>query len=283
MLVIIIVLHQTIDRAIAKVNYFPLRRIYLRFVEFFGRIFCFPAVTVLYIISMEEISDHSHLIMVLITAVIVTCILIPEWTAFKQEIRRGLDEFIIKLNDPYTKFADISNNEIIFFNAWRLHILSVSTAYMEEMLIEHGCIVGPPSWGIFDDHTKERKQLEEGIKEHHLLEPAFVASGIAAAEEAKHGEESLIHSHRHHHHHHHHKNAKNHIGDETKDAIIVNESRKLGKKSPSRHELVVQDDERVVEATGHFYSIERVPSLCDSYFEDSGGLIGHQQNTIVHL
>lgn len=278
MLVLAIVLHQMVDRAIAKVDHFPLRRIYLRCVEFIGRTTSFPTVTFLYVISMQEITPHSHAIMIFLTAIVVTAILIREWSAFKQEIRRGLDEFIIKLNDPYTKFADLTFNEIVFFNAWRLHIISFSTVYMEEMLIEDGCIVGPPSWGVFDDHTKERKHLQEGIKEHHLSEPAFAASGIAAAEEAKHGEESLIHPH--HHHHKHHKKHMNDEEEEAKEMIITNTS----KNSRLQEEgIVVVDDERIEETRGQLYSLERIPSFYDTYFADSGGQIGHRKSATLHL
>lgn len=78
MLVVAIVLHQIFDRVNLKVHQYPLRRIFLRCVEFYGRICCFPLVTYLYTSTVGEISPNSHLLMMIITAAIVGLILSQE-------------------------------------------------------------------------------------------------------------------------------------------------------------------------------------------------------------
>jgi hypothetical protein len=261
MLVLAIVMHQFFDRVMSKVEIYPLRRILLRCSEFFGRILCFPTVTFLYIRSIGEISAHSHLMMIVITAGLCLFMLPHEWISFKQEIRRGLDAFIVKLNDRSIKFRDLSTYEIFFFNLWRLHVLSLSVVYMEEMLLETGRIDGAPSWGIFENRKKDRKHLNAGIKEHHLLEPEYEKIALAAAEDAKQGEpeerssESSYYSS---------TSEKSEGGNVILRVESTSSSKKTRRKVDTTNFI---DPEKVEEASSRWFAMHQMFTLFESYFD----------------
>lgn len=143
LLVLSVVLHQAYATLSDKIDVWPLRIFYLRFLEFIGRVSIFPIAGGFFLQGINELSEILIYGMVFIILPITGTIVVREFFGIKKARETALLRLLDKINSPDCRVDQLSIIEIVVFNYWAFGAFSRSALGISNYLVKHGPFPNP--------------------------------------------------------------------------------------------------------------------------------------------
>lgn len=138
LLVVVVISHQVFGTMKDKVEKWPLRKLYMRFIEMIGRV-ALPPIIIGYFFYNISFANESNQILML------TFICCLSGIHFYQESgkawrvwRYSLQEIINKVNQPNITIKDISWLERLILNYLLFNMISIDSIYLSKLINEKG-------------------------------------------------------------------------------------------------------------------------------------------------
>jgi hypothetical protein len=139
MLVLIAILHQVYGTLMEKIDRWPLRYLYLRCIELFGRVFVFPAVVIYFASDIPLFLTPSlPYILLSIVLIIAITIFIRECFGLRAAWDMSINALFMKCNTPEITVGEISWVEAFVLNRISFGKWSISKVFISEYLHRYG-------------------------------------------------------------------------------------------------------------------------------------------------
>jgi hypothetical protein len=139
LLVLVVGIHQTHATLERKMDQWPLRVVYIRMLDLFGRVALFPIVIGLYTSQIRDsVSETAKPLLLSVACSVSAVIFVREMFGVRKAFNLGLDELVKKVNNPETKLTQLSKFEVFVFNVWMLKTISWSPLHISSHLNHRG-------------------------------------------------------------------------------------------------------------------------------------------------
>lgn len=161
LLVISVILHQSYATINSKIEQWPLRILYMRLLETFGRVGVFPIAIICFLVGIDGIDKKTVLTMLVMIITCTSIIFTRELFGISKAWRLAWAGLLEKVNNPELRVQELSKAEVLVLNTLLIGRLTFKLHHISDALLK-GPLEGREKGGVSVKHINTLNKLLYG-------------------------------------------------------------------------------------------------------------------------